>query len=84
MTFGFVSIRLRPLMYVKLTNKSVTYVSGTFVTLDTGLNKRGQGGIFQRGEPERMLDNLPVTSQFYLLHSTKTPERKGPRGDSAG
>ena len=25
-------------MYVKLTNKSVTYVSGTFVTLDTGLN----------------------------------------------
>ncbi len=33
-------------MYVKLTNKSVTYVSGTFVTLDTGLNKGGQGGIF--------------------------------------
>ncbi len=79
MTFGFVSIRLRPLMYVKLTNKSVTYVSGTFVTLDTGLNT-----LFQRGGPERILDNLPVTSQFYLLHSTKTPERKGPRGDSAG
>ncbi len=38
MTCGFVSIRLRQLMYVKLTNKSVTYVSGTFVTLDTGLN----------------------------------------------
>ena len=46
MTCGFVSIRLRQLMYVKLTNKSVTYVSGTFVTLDTGLNKGGQGGIF--------------------------------------
>ena len=47
MTCGFVSIRLRQLMYVKLTNKSVTYVSGTFVTLDTGLNKGGQGGIFK-------------------------------------
>ena len=46
MTCGFVSIRLRQLMYVKLTIKSVTYVSGTFVTLDTGLNtfaKRGDG-----------------------------------------
>ncbi len=47
MTCGFVSIRLRQLMYVKLTNKSVTYVSGTFVTLDTGLNKRGARGDFQ-------------------------------------
>ena len=47
MTCGFVSIRLRQLMYVKLTNQSVTYVSGTFVTLDTGLNKGGQGGILK-------------------------------------
>ena len=71
MTCGFVSIRLRQLMYVKLTNKSVTYVSGTFVTLDTGLNT-----LFQRGELERMLGKLPVTSQFYPLHSTKTQNLK--------
>ncbi len=49
MTCGFVSIRLRQLIYVKLTIKSVTYVSGTFVTLDTGLNKGGQGGIVKWG-----------------------------------
>ena len=51
MTCGFVSIRLRPLMYVKLTHKSVTYVSGTFVTLDTGLNKGGLRGIFFTSSP---------------------------------
>jgi len=33
-----VTIRLRELMYVNLTSQSVTYVSGTFVTLDSGLN----------------------------------------------
>jgi len=33
-----VTIRLRGLMYVNLANQSVTYVSGTFVTLDSGLN----------------------------------------------
>ncbi len=33
-----VTIRLRGLMYGKLTNQSVTSVSGTFVTLDSGLN----------------------------------------------
>ncbi len=49
MTCGFVSIRLRQLMYVKLTNKSVTYVSGTFVTLDTGLNTPLRGGE-EKGE----------------------------------
>ncbi len=38
MMCGFVSIRLRQLIYGKLTNQGVTYVSGTFVTLDTGLN----------------------------------------------
>jgi len=35
-----VTIRLRGLMYVNLANQSVTYVSGTFVTLDSGLNTR--------------------------------------------
>ena len=57
MTCGFVSIRLRPLMYVKLTNKSVTYVSGTFVTLDTGLNTHPRRHSFQLRLPVR----CPVT-----------------------
>ena len=50
MTCGFVSIRLRQLIYGKLTNKSVTYVSGTFVTLDTGLNNdpsKGEQGVLR-------------------------------------
>jgi hypothetical protein len=38
MTCASVTIRLRELMYVNLTSQSVTYVSGTFVTLDSGLN----------------------------------------------
>ena len=38
MTCASVTIRLRELMYVNLTNQSVTYVSGAFVTLDSGLN----------------------------------------------
>ena len=38
MTCASVTIRLRELMYVNLTNQSVTYVSGTCVTLDSGLN----------------------------------------------
>ncbi len=45
MRCDFVITQLRRLMYVNLTHKSVTYVSGTFVTLDTGLNT-----LFQRGE----------------------------------
>ncbi len=55
MRCGFVSIRLRPLIYVNLTNKSVTYVSGTFVTLDTGLNTfvKGGGSEQEQGVPER-------------------------------
>ena len=44
MTCGFVTIELRPLTYVQLTNRSVTYVSGTCVTLDSGLNKGGARG----------------------------------------
>lgn len=36
MTCASVTIRLRGWMYVKLANQSVTYVSGTFVTLDPG------------------------------------------------
>jgi len=51
MTCGFVSIRLRQLIYVKLTIKSVTYVSGTFVTLDTGLNKGVWGDFMMHGWP---------------------------------
>jgi hypothetical protein len=38
MTCASVTIRLRGLIYVNLANQSVTYVSGTFVTLDSGLN----------------------------------------------
>jgi len=31
-------------MYVNLTNQNVTYVSGTFVTLDSGLNSQEGAG----------------------------------------
>jgi hypothetical protein len=44
MTCASVTIRLRKLIYVNLTNQSVTYVSGTFVTLDSGLNTPYKGG----------------------------------------
>jgi hypothetical protein len=44
MTCASVTIRLRELMYVNLTSQSVTYVSGTFVTLDSGLNILGREG----------------------------------------
>ena len=44
MTCASVTIRLRGLMYVNLVSQSVTYVSGTFVTLDSGLNT-----LFKRG-----------------------------------
>ena len=44
MTCASVTIRLRGLMYVNLANQSVTYVSGTFVTLDSGLNTLCQRG----------------------------------------
>jgi hypothetical protein len=48
MKCAFVTIPFRGLMSVNRTNpKSVTYVSGTFVTLDSGLYKGGPGGIFQ-------------------------------------
>ena len=44
MTCASVTIRLRGLMYVNLVSQSVTYVSGTFVTLDSGLNSwQGRG-----------------------------------------
>ena len=39
MTCASVTIRLGRWMHVKLIRQSVTYVSGTFVTLDTGLNR---------------------------------------------
>jgi hypothetical protein len=44
MTCASVTIRLRKLLYVNRTSQSVTYVSGTFVTLDPGLNKEGRRG----------------------------------------
>lgn len=47
MTYASVTIRLRGLMYVNLANQSVTYVPGTFVTLDSGLN------TFVKGEKAR-------------------------------
>lgn len=40
MTCASVTIRLGRWMHVKLIRQSVTYVSGTFVTLDTGLNTK--------------------------------------------
>ena len=45
MRCDFVITQLRRLMYVNLTHKSVTSVSGTFVTLDSGLNTFSKGGI---------------------------------------
>jgi hypothetical protein len=47
MKYASVTIRLRGLMYVNLANQSVTYVSGTFVTLDSGLNTPYKGGGLQ-------------------------------------
>jgi len=44
MTYASVTIRLRGLMYVNLANQSVTYVPGTFVTLDSGLNTNKRRG----------------------------------------
>jgi hypothetical protein len=50
MKCAFVTIPFRGLMFVNRTNpKSVTYVSGTFVTLDSGLYKGERGGFFDRG-----------------------------------
>jgi hypothetical protein len=46
MKCAFVTIPFRGLMSVNRSNpKSVTYVSGTFVTLDSGLYKGGRRGI---------------------------------------
>ena len=45
MPCGFVITRLSRWMSVNLINSSVTYVSGTFVTLDTGLNTYKGGGL---------------------------------------
>jgi hypothetical protein len=48
MKCAFVTIPFRGLMSVNRTNpKSVTYVSGTFVTLDSGLYKGGRRGIYR-------------------------------------
>ncbi len=45
MRYDFVITRLRRLIYVKLTSQGVTYVSGTFVTLDSGLNTKARWGV---------------------------------------
>src|SRR3970040_1824913 len=51
MKCAFVTIPFRGLMSVNRSNpKSVTYVSGTFVTLDSGLYKGGLGGISPRAQ----------------------------------
>jgi len=68
MTCASVTIRLRGLMYVNLTNQSVTYVSGTFVTLDSGLNRK-----VNPGEP---MINLVITKQ---AQGADRPEPKGGR-----
>jgi len=48
MKCAFVTIPFRGLMSVNRSNpKSVTYVSGTFVTLDSGLYKGGSRGIYR-------------------------------------
>jgi len=57
MTCASVTIRLRGLMYVNLVSQSVTYVSGTFVTLDSGLNNDGGGGD---EEPRMVIGRLGV------------------------
>jgi hypothetical protein len=51
MTCASVTIRLRKLLYVNRTSQSVTYVSGTFVTLDPGLNTPYKGGGHQKAQP---------------------------------
>jgi len=45
MTCASVTIRLRGLMYVNLASQSVTSGSGTFVTLDSGLNTFSKRGV---------------------------------------
>lgn len=54
MTCASVTIRLRKLLYVNRTSQSVTYVSGTFVTLDSGLNTPYKGG-----------DSRTISHNFY-------------------
>jgi hypothetical protein len=51
MTCASVTIRLRKLLYVNRTSQSVTYVSGTFVALDSGLNTPYKGGGYQNPQP---------------------------------
>lgn len=58
MTCASVTIRLRGLMYVNLVSQSVTYVSGTFVTLDSGLNREAAGGAEPIRAPTFTLPNL--------------------------
>ena len=51
MTCASVTIRLGRWMHVKLIRQSVTYVSGTFVTLDTGLNTPSRQGGYHKDQP---------------------------------
>ena len=55
MKCAFVTIPFRGLMSVNRSNpKSVTYVSGTFVTLDSGLYTLCQRGEITAGMREKM------------------------------
>ena len=73
MTCGFVTIELRPLTYGKLTNQSVTYVSGTCVTLDSGLytlSKRGVQATWQIRIGEVHPRSYPAASSFSTTFAT--------------
>jgi hypothetical protein len=65
MTCASVTIRLRGLMYVNLASQSVTYVSGTFVTLDSGLNTVQIKGQCQKN------NRRPIFSMYLSLPSEK-------------
>ena len=70
MTCASVTIRLRGLMYVNLANQSVTYVSGTFVTLDSGLNT-----LQRRGKLESPALVLPIPKpEEPILKDQKFPQ----------
>ena len=75
MTCASVTIRLRGLMYVNLANQSVTYVSGTFVTLDSGLNTPLRKGKGTMGRPP-----LPPAKSGRRIAGMNRPIAQGPPG----
>jgi len=72
MTCASVTIRLRGLIYVNLANQSVTYVSGTFVTLDSGLNTFPKGGTSMRCDKR---PNHPLIVHCFCALKTQKPFR---------